>query len=232
VLPPSFLLLGAGFFCAFGAVVWLVERRRGNRLGPALLTGIPGVYLCGWASTGGPAWLYVPGVPLLAAGYLLQVIRVQRRPAGRGMAGGPAGALTGVQVTAPPPGPQPPAAGPDGRWRGSASLPCALLPSGRGQASVLMALASLTVCGATVSLRLQPRLLEKLLAVTPLSQAPAGAAQAFPVRGLRDSPGVGIIAGDSWYYFGTPARAEVLTALSEAGVSVSWAERQAPPASP
>jgi hypothetical protein len=31
-----------------------------------------------------------------------------------------------------------------------------------------------------------------------------------------------------WYYFGTPAREEVLAALSDAGVSVSWLERRAP----
>jgi hypothetical protein len=94
---------------------------------------------------------------------------------------------------------------------------------------VSLPLACLTLSGSTVSLRLRPGLLERLHAITPLSVTPADSAEIFPVGGARTSQGIGILLPDGGcYYFGTPAREEVLAALSDADVNVSWLERQAP----
>jgi hypothetical protein len=81
VRPPSFsLLITFGFFAAaFGVVVTLLGRRKGDRLaGRVALLGVPGVYIAGLASWGEPRWLYVPGLGLIAGAILLQVVGWRR----------------------------------------------------------------------------------------------------------------------------------------------------------
>jgi hypothetical protein len=76
----SYLIIFAILAAVFGVAVWILERRRGERLaGLAGLLGIPGVYVAGLASWGGPRWLYVPGVSLMAAAVLVQVLGWRRQ---------------------------------------------------------------------------------------------------------------------------------------------------------
>jgi hypothetical protein len=68
------LILGiAGFLAVIGLVIWYFARRKGSPyIGRVLLTGIPGIYLAGLPTLGAPKWLYIPGLGLVAASYLLQ----------------------------------------------------------------------------------------------------------------------------------------------------------------
>ena len=74
------LTIGAAvFFVCFGLLVWLLRRRKGDRAtGPALLVGVPGVYIAALPSLDdAPKWLYIPGLLLLALSYLIQLRRRQ-----------------------------------------------------------------------------------------------------------------------------------------------------------
>jgi hypothetical protein len=74
----------AVFLAAFGVVVWLLERRKGDRYsGRILLVGLPGLYLAGLASLGAPKWLYIPGLGLIVAAYVMQIVIWRRQKAGR-----------------------------------------------------------------------------------------------------------------------------------------------------
>jgi len=76
----SYLIVFAILAAVFAVVVWIMERRRGERLaGLSGLLGIPGVYIAGLASWGGPRWLYVPGVSLMAGFVLVQVLGWRRQ---------------------------------------------------------------------------------------------------------------------------------------------------------
>jgi hypothetical protein len=76
------LIIFAVLAAAFGVAVWLLGRRKGDRLaGPVALLGIPGVYIAGLASWGAPRWLYVPGVTLIAGAVLIQVLGWRRSAA-------------------------------------------------------------------------------------------------------------------------------------------------------
>jgi hypothetical protein len=78
--PSESLVIGAAaFFAAGSLVVWFLERRKDRLIGRVLLLGVPGVYLSGLASFGAPGWLYIPGLTLLAAGYVVQVRAWRRR---------------------------------------------------------------------------------------------------------------------------------------------------------
>ena len=65
----------AGFFVVAGLLIWYLERRRhGRNIGRQLLIGLPGVYLAGVASISSWKWLYVPGLGLVAAYYLMPFV--------------------------------------------------------------------------------------------------------------------------------------------------------------
>ena len=86
------LAIGAAvFLVCFGLLAWLLSRRKGDRVaGPALLAGVPGVYLAALpAIAGAPKWLYIPGLLLIAVGYAVQIV-IPRRQRAKGDAG-PAG---------------------------------------------------------------------------------------------------------------------------------------------
>ena len=82
----------------FGLVVWFLWRRKGDRAtGPALLLGLPGLYLSLLAAVSGRRWLYLPAVVLVVSSYLVQWVLRPRQQAksraaaddadGRGAAG-------------------------------------------------------------------------------------------------------------------------------------------------
>lgn len=94
------LMIGmAAFLVVFGLVVWLLERRKGDRYtgrvlvaglpgisGRVLLVGLPGIYLAGLASSGAPKWLYIPGLGLMAVSYLMQIVIWHRQRASKNAA--------------------------------------------------------------------------------------------------------------------------------------------------
>jgi len=69
------LIVGVAAAAAgFGVLVWLVERRKGDRhAGLAVLLGVPGVYLGFLVSLGATKWLYVPAITLIVMGTLVQI---------------------------------------------------------------------------------------------------------------------------------------------------------------
>lgn len=72
----SLMIGAAGFLAAFGLLVWYLERRRhGRRIGKQLLVGLPGVYLAFLATLTAWKWLYIPGLGLLAAYYIVPFVR-------------------------------------------------------------------------------------------------------------------------------------------------------------
>ena len=77
------LMIGvAVFLTAAGLLVCYMERRK-NRSGrgSSLLLGLPAVYLCFLASASDWTWLYIPGLVLLAASYLLRFVASRARNA-------------------------------------------------------------------------------------------------------------------------------------------------------
>ena len=73
------LVVFAALAAAFGVVVWILGKRRGDRLaGQVALLGIPGVYLAGLASWGDSRWFYVPGLSMMAGAVLVQVVGWRR----------------------------------------------------------------------------------------------------------------------------------------------------------
>jgi ABC-type Fe3+ transport system permease subunit len=72
--------VGAAVFLVLaGPLIWYLERRRGRQQGPALLIGLPAVYLGLLAALGAPKWLYVPCVALLVLSYLVQYAALRRK---------------------------------------------------------------------------------------------------------------------------------------------------------
>jgi len=183
-----------------------------------------GVYLGLWAAIERTNWLDLPALVLLMASAAMQVVWV-RRGAADGTADRSADRLTGVRLDPIPLDARPSApAGRTSRWTGTATMPGTL-----GSVTVAVPLACLTLDGSTISVRLRPRLLQRILGVATLSASPADGVEAFPLRKPRDEKGIAILwPHGAWCHFGTSAREEVLAALAEAGFKVSWLERQAP----
>jgi hypothetical protein len=73
----------AVFFACSGLLVWLLRRRKGDRTtGPALLFGLPGVYIAFLPSLDeAPKWLYIPGLLLLALSYIVQYVILRKQGA-------------------------------------------------------------------------------------------------------------------------------------------------------
>ena len=216
----SFLIVVAAFAAAFGVFIWLWSRRRGDPVrASVLLTGLVGVYLAFWATLGGTKWLLLPGLLLLVVSYLIQAVQV--RPGANRMSARPADRLTGAQLAAAS------LTAPTGwirRWTGTAAMPGTL-----GLVIATVPLGRLTLDGRTVTLQLRPRLVEKILGVAELSVTPDDGVEVFATFKPRDDKGIGIhLPEGSWYYFGTSARGEVLSALVRVGFTVSLLERQAP----
>jgi hypothetical protein len=77
----------AAFMVAGGLMIWLLERRKGDRYtGRVLLVGLPGLYLASLVSYGAPKWFYVPGLGLIAASMVLQIVIGRRQKAARNTA--------------------------------------------------------------------------------------------------------------------------------------------------
>lgn len=73
--PPASLVIGsAAFLAVFGLVTWFLFRGKRGGSTWSLLLGLPGVYLAWLASIGAPKWLYIPGLSLLGASYLVQIV--------------------------------------------------------------------------------------------------------------------------------------------------------------
>jgi hypothetical protein len=64
----------AVFLTAGGLLVWYLERRKNRSGHGSMLVGLPAVYLCFLATASDWKWLYIPGLMLLAASYLLQFV--------------------------------------------------------------------------------------------------------------------------------------------------------------
>jgi hypothetical protein len=90
VSRESLIIGAAAFLVCFGLLVWLLRRRQGDRVtGPALLAGLPGIYLASLPPIAdAPKWLYIPGLLLVALSYLIQVV-LQRRQQANSNAGPP-----------------------------------------------------------------------------------------------------------------------------------------------
>jgi hypothetical protein len=223
-VSPRSLLIGAPAALAiFGAFIRFAAPRRGFHVTvPELLTGLLGVYLGLWAAVERTNWLDLPALILITTSAIMQVVWV-RRCGADGTVGRSADRLTGVRLAPLAVQPAAPAGG-TRRWIGTATM------SGRlGLITVTVPLACLTLDGSTISLRLRPRLLQRILGVTTLSASQADGVEAFPVRKPRDEKGIEIVMPHgAWCYLGTRTREEVLAALAEAGFTVSWLERQAP----
>jgi hypothetical protein len=220
----SLLIVVAVFATAFGVFVWLVSRRRGDPVrASVVLTGLVGVYLAFWATLGGTKWLLLPGLLLLVVSYLIQAVQVH--PAANRMSARSADRLTGAQSTAAPlTAPTTTSIGGTRRWTGAAAM-----PGTRGLVIATVPLGLLKLEGRTVTLQIRPRLLRKILGVGELSVTPDDGVEVFPTFKPRADKGIGIhLPEGSWYYFGTSARGEVLSALAGAGFTVSLHERQAP----
>lgn len=85
------LLIGeAAFLVCLGLLTWRLSRRRRELpSGPALLVGLPGLYLVTLPSFyHAPRWLYIPGLVLFLSSYLIQVA-VWRRQRVNSTAGPP-----------------------------------------------------------------------------------------------------------------------------------------------
>lgn len=86
--PSVSLMIGvAAFLVVAGLIIWLLERRKGDRyIGRVLLLGLPGLYLAGLVPLGAPKWLYIPGLGLMASSYILQIVIWRRERAGENTA--------------------------------------------------------------------------------------------------------------------------------------------------
>ena len=73
------VIIFAALMMVVGVAGWIVGKRKGDRLaGRGVLLGIPGVYLAGLASWGESRWLYVPGLSMMAAAVLVQIVGWRR----------------------------------------------------------------------------------------------------------------------------------------------------------
>jgi hypothetical protein len=86
--PPSesVVIGAAAFLAAGGLVTWFWGRRKDRFIGRSLFLGLPGIYLSGLASDGASKWLYIPGLTLLAAFYVMQVPPWRHRESQKGEA--------------------------------------------------------------------------------------------------------------------------------------------------
>ena len=75
VTKESFLIGEAAFLVCVGLLVWRLSRRwRELPSGPALLVGLPGVYLASLPSFyHAPVWLDLPGSVLFVSSYFVQM---------------------------------------------------------------------------------------------------------------------------------------------------------------
>jgi hypothetical protein len=76
------LLIGeAAFLVCVGLLTWRLSRRKRDLpSGPALLVGLPGLYLVTLPSFyDAPRWLYIPGLVLFLSSYLIQVVVWRRQ---------------------------------------------------------------------------------------------------------------------------------------------------------
>jgi hypothetical protein len=71
----------AAFLVCLGLLTWRLSRRwRDLPSGPALLVGLPGLYLATLPSFyHAPLWLYIPGVGLFVSSYFIQIVVWRRR---------------------------------------------------------------------------------------------------------------------------------------------------------
>ena len=83
--PSVSLMIGlAAFLVVGGLVIWLLERRKGDRYtGRYLLVGLPGLYLAGLPAFGASRWLYIPGLSLLVLSQLVPIVIWRRRRASK-----------------------------------------------------------------------------------------------------------------------------------------------------
>lgn len=81
-VPRELLAIGeAAFLVCVGLLTWRLSRRRHELpAGPALLVGLPGLYLASLPSFyHAPVWLYIPGLVLFLSSYLIQVVVWRRQ---------------------------------------------------------------------------------------------------------------------------------------------------------
>jgi hypothetical protein len=71
----------AAFLVCLGLLTWRLSRRRHELpSGPALLVGLPGLYLVTLPSFyHAPLWLYIPGLVLFLSAYLIQIVVWRRQ---------------------------------------------------------------------------------------------------------------------------------------------------------
>jgi hypothetical protein len=108
-----------------------------------------------------------------------------------------------------------------GRWVAGGSMPARL-----GYCNASSGLVVLEVAGSRLSLRLRPMFMAKLLGVNPLEAVSGDGIVISPgrslwLRGIEfQRPGI------RPYYFWTGSSAEIFSRLSDAGFTVSPAERE------
>jgi hypothetical protein len=81
-MSRELLVIGeAAFLVCVGLLTWRLSRRRHELpSGPALLVGLPGLYLATLPSFyHAPVWLYIPGLVLVLSSYRVQVIVWRRQ---------------------------------------------------------------------------------------------------------------------------------------------------------
>jgi hypothetical protein len=90
VSRDSLLIGEAAFLACVGLLTWRLSRRRhGLPAGPALLVGLPGLYLATLPSFyHAPVWLDIPAVVLFLSSYFIQIV-VWRRQRANSTAGPP-----------------------------------------------------------------------------------------------------------------------------------------------
>jgi hypothetical protein len=121
----------------------------------------------------------------------------------------------------------PPASSPAGlsaatRWVGGANLPGTL-----GRTNATTPLAVLRLGSSSISLDVRPKLVARMVGLSPITVTRSDNVVVFPVRSRFGTRGVGVgQKGVAPLYFWTTKREEVLQALASADWSVSWDERR------
>ena len=177
---------------------------------------VVGIFM--FARTAVPLWFLAAWVVLAVVATTLNIVGLVR-------ARRPSDARTGVRLAPAPPNDSQLVPPPPRRWVGGANAP------GRfGRTNATAPFTVLELNGAEVVLRLRPTLLAKLFGGPDRFVARnTDGVEIFPAIGLLRSPGVGFNPpGEAMRYFWTSRRQreEVLSALANAGFSVSWDERR------